>query len=349
MKGISIKDIANQAGVSPTTVSFVLNGKAKEKRISDHVSKKIQKIAAKLKYRPNQLARGLRTGKTKTIGLIVEDIANSFFASVAKVVEDEADKHGYKVLYGSTEDNVEKAKGLLEVLRYRQVDGYIITPTKHLDKEIELLKDTNKPVVLMDRYFPNVSSHYVIVDNYGGAYAATSHLVNQGYKKIAIVTTTSDQIQMKDRFDGFVAALKDHGVSFNKTVVKKIPFEMDRAVLAQEIIKYLHSVKGLDAIFFATNYLGIYGIESIRSLGLRIGVDIGVVSFDDLDLFRLHSPSITCVAQPIQEIGRQIVGLLMKELNHSSSTSQHVVLTPELMIRESSSRQINAKIPVMLR
>ncbi|HEY1202823.1 MAG TPA: LacI family DNA-binding transcriptional regulator, partial [Niastella sp.] len=132
MKGISIKDIAKQAGVSPTTVSFVLNGKAKEKRISDQVSKKILKIANKLKYKPNQLARGLRTGKTKTLGLIVEDIANNFWANVAKVVEDEADKHGYKVLYGSTEDNSEKARGLLEVLKYRQVDGYIITPTKNM-------------------------------------------------------------------------------------------------------------------------------------------------------------------------------------------------------------------------
>jgi LacI family transcriptional regulator len=350
MKGISIKDIANQAGVSPTTVSFVLNGKAKEKRISDHVSKKIQKIAAKLKYKPNQLARGLRTGKTKTIGLIVEDIANNFFASVAKVVEDEADKYGYKVLYGSTEDNLEKATGLLEVLRYRQVDGYIITPTKHLDKEIELLKETNKPVVLMDRYFPNVSSHYVVVDNYGGAYEATSHLVKQGYKKIAIITTTSDQIQMKHRLDGFVAALKDHGVAYNKTVVKKLPFEMAREELAAEIVKYLQTVKGLDAIFFATNYLGIYGIEGIRSLGMLIGTDIGIVSFDDLDLFRLHSPSITCVSQPVEEIGRQLVGLLMKELNHSSATAQQVVLTPKLMIRESSQRAgAAAKIPVRLR
>jgi len=342
MKGISIKDIAKQAGVSPTTVSFVLNGKAKEKRISDQVSKKILKIANKLKYKPNQLARGLRTGKTKTLGLIVEDIANNFWANVAKVVEDEADKHGYKVLYGSTEDNSEKARGLLEVLKYRQFVFYIIAPTENMEKEIELLKMVRKPVVLMDRYLPNVDSHYVVVDNYQGAFAATSHLIAQGYKKIAIITTTSDQVQMKQRMEGFAAALKKHGITFNKNIVKKLPFDLDRAGHTQEITKFLKAAK-VDAVFFATNYLGIYGIESIRSLGLRIGADVGMVSFDDHDLFRLHSPSITCVSQPIGEIGRQIVDVLMKELNHASNTSHHLVLSPTLEIRQSSVREAENK------
>ncbi|WP_291909536.1 LacI family DNA-binding transcriptional regulator [Chitinophaga sp. CB10] len=336
MKGISIKDIAKQAGVSPTTVSFVLNGKAKEKRISDQVSKKIQKIAGKLKYKPNQLARGLRTGKTKTIGLIVEDIANNFFATLAKVVEDEADKYGYKVLYGSTEDNTEKAKGLLEVLKYRQVDGYIITPTKNLDKEIEQLQGAGKPIVLMDRYFPQMPSHYVVVDNYKGAYVATEHLTKQGYSKIAIVTTTSDQVQMKDRLQGYNDALKAAGITPNKTLVKKLPFDLDREGFNDEIKKFLTSVKGLDAVFFATNYLGIYGIESIRSLGWTIGKEIGVVSFDDHDIFRLHSPAITCVAQPLQQIGENLVSILMKELNQPTTALQQVVLPLDLIIRPSS-------------
>lgn len=334
MKGISIKDIAQQAGVSPTTVSFVLNGKAKEKRISEQVSKRILKIAAKLKYKPNQLARGLRTGKTKTIGLIVEDIANSFFANVAKVVEDEADKHGYKVLFGSTEDDEEKAKGLLEVLRYRQVDGYIITPTLALDKEIISLQ---KPVVLMDRYFPNVKDfNYVVVDNFQGAFVAVSHLVEQGYKKVAIITTTSSQIQMQQRLDGFVDALKKHDLPAGKNMIKRLPFDLDRPGFTQEITKYLQNNKDLDAVFFATNYLGICGIESIRSLGLQIGTDLGMVSFDDHDIFRLLNPSITCVAQPIEEIGRKLIQLLIEEMENNVATPTQVVLPLELRKREST-------------
>ncbi|WP_343690237.1 substrate-binding domain-containing protein [Chitinophaga sp.] len=334
MKGISIKDIAQQAGVSPTTVSFVLNGKGKEKRISEQVSKRILKIAGKLKYKPNQLARGLRTGKTKTIGLIVEDIANNFFANVAKVVEDEADKYGYKVLFGSTEDNEEKARGLLEVLRYRQVDGYIITPTLNLDKDIASLQ---KPVVLMDRYFPNVKdSSYVVVDNYQGAVTAVDHLVAQGYKHIGIITTTSHQIQMQQRLEGFQAALKTHGLPSGKNVIKRLPFDLDRPGYTQEITKYLQSNRELDAVFFATNYLGICGIESIRSLGLQIGSELGMVSFDDHDIFRLLSPAVTCVAQPVEEIGRTLIRILMEELDETSEGPAQVVLPLELRERESS-------------
>mgnify|MGYP001139900608 FL=1 len=336
MKGISIKDIAQQAGVSPTTVSFVLNGKGKEKRISEQVSKRILKIAGKLKYKPNQLARGLRTGKTKTIGLIVEDIANNFFANVAKVVEDEADKYGYKVLFGSTEDNEEKARGLLEVLRYRQVDGYIITPTLNLDKDIATLQ---KPVVLMDRYFPNVKdSSYVVVDNYQGAVTAVDHLVAQGYKHIGIITTTSHQIQMQQRLEGFQAALKTHGLPSGKNVIKRLPFDLDRPGFTQEITKYLQSNRELDAVFFATNYLGICGIESIRSLGLQIGSELGMVSFDDHDIFRLLSPAVTCVAQPVEEIGRTLIRILMEELDETSEGPRQVVLPLELRERESSLR-----------
>lgn len=334
MKGISIKDIAQQAGVSPTTVSFVLNGKGKEKRISEQVSKRILKIAGKLKYKPNQLARGLRTGKTKTIGLIVEDIANNFFANVAKVVEDEADKYGYKVLFGSTEDNEEKARGLLEVLRYRQVDGYIITPTLNLDKDIASLQ---KPVVLMDRYFPNVKdSSYVVVDNYQGAVTAVDHLVAQGYKHIGIITTTSHQIQMQQRLEGFQAALKTHGLPSGKNVIKRLPFDLDRPGYTQEITKYLQGNRELDAVFFATNYLGICGIESIRSLGLQIGSELGMVSFDDHDIFRLLSPAVTCVAQPVEEIGRTLIRILMEELDETAEAPSQVVLPLELRERESS-------------
>ena len=334
MKGISIKDIAQQAGVSPTTVSFVLNGKGKEKRISEQVSKRILKIATKLKYKPNQLARGLRTGKTKTIGLIVEDIANSFFSNVAKVVEDEADKYGYKVLFGSTEDNEEKAKGLLEVLRYRQVDGYIITPTLNLDKEIASLQ---KPVVLMDRYFPDVTDfNYVVVDNFQGAFVAVSHMVEQGYKKVAIITTTSTQVQMQQRMDGFVDALKKHNLPAGKNMIKRLPFDLDRPGFTQEITKYLQNNKDLDAVFFATNYLGICGIESIRSLGLQIGTDLGMVSFDDHDIFRLLNPSITCVAQPVEEIGRRLIQLLIDEMDNDSVIPVQVVLPLELRKREST-------------
>ncbi|RAJ02588.1 LacI family transcriptional regulator [Chitinophaga skermanii] len=338
MKGISIKDIAKQAGVSPTTVSFVLNGKAKEKRISEQVSKKILKLASKLKYKPNQLARGLRTGKTKTIGLIVEDIANHFFANVAKIVEEEADKYGYKVLYGSTEDNITKARGLLDVLEYRQVDGYIITPTPGMDKEIEALKHARKPMVLLDRYLPQIPTNYVMVNNFQGAYDAADYLVKCGYKNIALVTIPSEQIQMKERLDGFTAAMKAHQAPFPRKMTKKIPFAATKDEALSEIKSFILGNPDLEAIFFSTNYLGIYGMEAFKELGLTIGKDIAFISFDDHDLFRLYSPGITCVAQPIHDIARHVIQVLMNELDNNHNEINQVILPATLVKRESCSR-----------
>jgi len=335
MKGVSIKDIAKQAGVSPTTVSFVLNGKAKEKRISEQVSKKILKIASKLKYKPNQLARGLRTGKTKTIGLIVEDIANLFFANVAKIVEEEADKYGYKVLYGSTEDNVDKAKGLMEVLEYRQVDGYIITPTAQMEKEIEALRHARKPMVLLDRYIPNVPTNYVMVNNFQGAYDAANHLLNRGYTKIGLVTIASDQIQMKERIDGFSAAMKAANAAFPKKMIKKISFHISKEESIREIKNFVESNPQMEGIFFATNYLGISGLEALKEMGVAIGKDLAFISFDDHDLFRLYTPGITCIAQPIHDIARNVIQVLMNELNNNKKEVNQIILPAQLVVRDS--------------
>jgi LacI family transcriptional regulator len=203
-----------------------------------------------------------------------------------------------------------------------------------MDKEIASLQ---KPVVLMDRYFPDVPDfNHVVVDNFQGAYTAVSHMVDRGYKKIAIITTTSTQIQMQLRMDGFVQALKEHNLPAGKNMIKRLAFDLDRPGFILEITKYLQHNTDLDAIFFATNYLGICGIESIRGLQLQIGKDLGMVSFDDHDIFRLHSPSITCVAQPVEEIGRRLIQLLIEELDNNLVTTSKVVLPLELREREST-------------
>ncbi|HEY0273065.1 MAG TPA: substrate-binding domain-containing protein, partial [Chitinophaga sp.] len=216
------------------------------------------------------------------------------------------------------------------------VDGYIITPTKGLEKDIVALQETGKPLILIDRYFPNVPSNYVVLNNYQGAYDAAAHLVKQGYRRIGIVTTTSGQVQMRDRFNGFEAALKALQVPLQKQHIKRLAFDMQRPVFIAEMKKFFQSVPGLDAVFFATNYLGIYGIEAIRSLGLQIGKDIGMISFDDHDIFRLNTPSISCVAQPIEEMGNRIVKVLMDEMAAPTEERHQVVLAPTLLIRESS-------------
>jgi LacI family transcriptional regulator len=335
MKSVSIKDIANEVGVSTTTVSFVLNGKAKEKRISEDLKNEILKIASRLNYRPNQIARGLRTGQTHTLGLIVEDISNPFFANLAKVVEEEADKFGYTVMFCCTENSESKASNLINMLNHRQMDGFIITPTPGMEEDIMRLTEQKKPLVLIDRYFPDLDSSYVTVDNYKGAYEATRYLVGKGYKRVGLVTIESSQVQMQKRLEGYYGALKDHGVQPSEDLVLRLPYDLDKSTAVSLISKYISSHKP-DSLFFTTNYLGVFGLESLRVSGIRIPGEMGMICFDDNDLFRLGSPSVTVVAQPIDLIGREAVTSLLHQLKNKGSNEPlpKLILEPHLIVRE---------------
>lgn len=323
------------AQVSPTTVSFVLNGKAREKRISPEVIRRVEKLVTKMEYKPNQMARGLRTGETKTIGLMVEDISNHFFATLAKAIEDEANCYGYEVLFCSTEDKDERAEKLLQMLKYRQVDGFVLTPTASLEHGIQALLKENKSVVLIDRYFPSLKTHYVMVDNFKGAYMATQHMLQQGYKKLAIITTTSRQMQMEQRRKGYKTALKDGKIKYHPDYELSIPFGKNRDQAIKEIKKFLEITRP-DAVFFSTNYLGIFGLEAIKVLKWKIPGQIGVVIFDDHAIFRLYTPAITCVAQPMKKMGACVIKALMSGIKEQRGEKYlQFDLEPELIIRES--------------
>jgi LacI family transcriptional regulator len=336
MKNISIKDIAREVGVSTTTVSFVLNGKAKEKRISNDLKEKILETAARLNYRPNQVARGLRTGQTHTLGLIVEDISNPFFANLARFVESEADKAGYTVMFCSTENNDEKATSLLYMLRHRQMDGFIIIPTPGLKKEVRALVSEQKPVVLVDRYFPDLETSYVTVDNFKGATGGVGLLIKKGYKRIGLVTLDSMQVQMMERERGYNISLEKNKIKGGAEMILRIPYDMSYVNTVKAITDFLKKHKDIDALFFTTNYLGVAGLESIRSSGKKIRDEIGVVCFDDSDLFRLGSPSISVVAQPIRAIGEKAVDLIVDMLKSKKMDPQQIVIEPEIIEREST-------------
>jgi LacI family transcriptional regulator len=334
MKAVSIKDIARQVGVSTTTVSFVLNGKAREKRISEDLKNRILKVAANLNYRPNQVARGLRTGQTNTLGLIIEDISNPFFANLAKAVEEEADKFGYTVMFCCTENNEQKANSLLHMLKHRQMDGFIITPTTGMEEEVRKLGEEGRPVVLIDRYFPELDTSYVTVDNYKGAYDATSLLINHGYSRIGLITTASRQVQMQKRFEGYIGALEKHLVPVQNNLILRLGFDLSHDDAVKEISDFI-KIQHIDAAFFTTNYLGVYGLESLRLCGKKIPADIGVISFDDNDLFRLGIPAISVIKQPIELIGQQAVASLIAQLKDKDKMPRKIILEPNLLLRES--------------
>lgn len=335
-----IHDIAKHLEVSIATVSLVLNGKAKEHRISDALAKRVLDYVAEVGYKPNQLAKSLRTGKTHVIGLIIEDISNPFFATVAWLIEKHAFARGYRILYCSTDNDTAKAKDLITMFQERHIDGYIIAPPMGVEQEIDSLLKSNIPTVLFDRYLPEVPTDYIVVDGEDGTYQATRHLLEQGFAAIAFVTTDSEQTQMYARLRGYQRAVQEQGLPQQIARVA-LDFGGDRQKSIVEIGTFLRDNPACEAVIFANNSLTIYGLEAIAQLGRRIPEELAVVSFDDNDLFRLHSPTITAIAQPVEAIAETLINVLLAKLQDDQPAGQlvqEIVLPATLLVRNSSLR-----------
>lgn len=335
-----IQDIAQQLDVSIATVSLVLNGKAKEHRISDALAERVLQHVEQVGYRPNQLAKSLRTGKTHVIGLIIEDISNPFFATVAWMIEKQAFARGYRILYCSTDNDPAKTRDLLAVFRERHLDGYIIAPPAGVEKEIESLLKSETPTVLFDRYLPELPTDYIVVDGEDGAYQATVHVLAQGFTRVAFVTTESEQTQMNARLLGYQRAMHEHRLP---PLVQRVAltFGGDHAQSVDQIRHFLVEHPDCEAALFANNSLTIYALEAIAELGLRIPQDLAVVSFDDNDLFRLYSPAITAVTQPVAALAEATINVLLDKLDANKTPAaerQQLTLLPELIVRKSSLR-----------
>ncbi|MFT3827376.1 MAG: substrate-binding domain-containing protein [Chitinophagaceae bacterium] len=314
IKRVSLKDIANMVGVSPSTVSFVLNGKAKKMRISEAKASKILEIAHREGYQPNQAAVSLRTGKSNLLGLVVETISGNFFASLAKVIEDEAAEFGYRVVYCSTENNADKGQELIKMLSQRQVDGYIITPALGMEKDIRDLVAMRRPVVLMDSYIPDVNVPYVLVDNYGAVEIGMEHLIAKGYRRIGFITVDLDLIQLEKRNAAYYECLKKHAIPADDSLILKLSYRHNAQEAISYISSFIRNTKDLDVLFFATNYLGLLGLESIQQLNVNLPSDLAMISFDDHEVFRLFPRGITSIRQPVEEIARTAVHLLMEQM-----------------------------------
>lgn len=337
MKKPSLNDIAERLGVSRTLVSLVLNGKGREHRISEEVCKKVIATAKEMNYQPNQIAKGLRTGKTNTIGLIIADMANPFFGKLGREIENEASKNGYRLIFCSSDEKAENSKHQIEMLLQSQVDGLIITPPAGSEEQIRALGKTRKPYVLIDRFFPEIDSDYVVVDNFSAAYQATSYLIRKGYKRISCITLNNTLINMQQRLEGYKQALTDSGRQVDERLIKILLFSHEKKDFAEAIKQLTGSgeVKA-DAIFFTTSKAGIMGLECIHSLGIRIPDEIAVVSFDDPDAYQISNPPVTAIAQPLKEMGSRSVNLLLSRMNgRKNGVHENIVLQGKLIERKS--------------
>jgi LacI family transcriptional regulator len=335
-KRLSIVDIARTLKISKTTISFILTGKAREKRISEELVAKVVKYVEEVGYKPNSIARSLRTGKSYIIGLMVEDISHPFFASIARLIEDKVNKNGYKIIYASTDNDTKKTRELISMMRDRHVDGYILTPPAGVEVEIRELIDDNLPVVMFDRYLPDVKADYVIVDNLFSSYTATKHLIKQGYKNVIFITFNSLLTQMHDRLAGYKKAMDEHNLSCN---ILELDYNHDMDIIVEQLNVLLEKQNDIDSIFFGTTRICICGLQVLSNMGKKVPHDVAVISFDDHVVYKLHSPSITSIAQPIEEIANNIISVLLHKLDkHNNKQEFHTItLKNKLIIRNSTS------------
>lgn len=338
MKKTSLSDIAGALGVSKALVSLVLNGRGDELGINKETQQKVLKMAAKLNYKPNLVARGLRLGASKTIGVVIPDISNPFFARIARTIEDEAEKAGYHVTFVSTDENPEKESRLIRLLLERQVDGLIVSTCQKNPDDFLKLRSEGIPYVMIDRFIPRIKCPVVTVDNRKAAYNVVTHLINLGYRKIGLIKISPDYLApIRFRVEGYKNALRDHGIRFDQKVVREVDFGDDMVERMEPVLhELLFRPYSVEALFFLNNGLAIAGLEIINRLNLRIPQDVAVVSFDDLNVFRILHPPVTAVAQPVREMAEASLRMLLQELKHPrKSNNTQLMLDAKLVIRRS--------------
>lgn len=333
-KKVSLRDIAQKVGVSTATVSYALS-KDKESKVSAKVAEEIKRVAKEMNYRPNQIAKSLKMGKTYTLGLIVADISNPFFSHIARIIENEATKLNYTVVFGSSYERADKSWDLLQFLANRQVDGFILAPTEGSEDQIKYLKDQRIPFVLIDRYFPEIQTNYVIINNQQASYRAVERLIQTGHKEVGMIGYLSSLHHMQDRIKGYTTAMEDSGLEVNPQWLHKIDFFDIQKGVHTAIDTMLEGDHPVRAIFFATNTLAVCGLKYIDSLNYKVPDDLAIVSFDQGEAFDFYYCPLTYVKQPLDELGSEALKVLINQIDQPGSEPEQVTLEAELIIRSS--------------
>jgi LacI family transcriptional regulator len=328
----SLKDIANKVGVSATLVSYVLNNKDKENRVSVDTADKIRKTAKELNYFPNLNARSLKTNISYTIGLIVADISNPFFSSLARTIEDEAYARNYTVIFGSSDENQHKFIKVLDFLSTRQVDGFIVASPEASKETVMGIKESNVPLVLIDRYFDGIDVNTVIVDNFKASFEATNYLLNKGHKKIGAIVYESSLLHYKDRCNGYLEAMKQTEISDQTQFLKKVNHHSLQSEI-KEAVQQLIFEDQVTAIYFTTNTLATEGLKQIKNFGKKIQEDIEVVAFDENLIFQFLDVHIPFISQPIKKMGQEAVRILIDQIENKNNEKQNMLLAATLQTK----------------
>ena len=333
MKRVSLKDIAKELGVSTATVSLVLNGKNEKGRVSKKMTQKILDKAAELNYVPNTLAKGLKMGKSRTIGLIVADVSNLFFGTLALYIQIFAEEKGYSVIIGNTNEQLKAMENAINFLYARQVEGLIITATEKSQHLLQKLTNTKMPFVLVDRSFPELSVTSVLINNYEISYRSTEQLIQKGCKRIGLVTYKQDHYHINERRRGCEDALKHAGM-YDPDIMEEVRYDFLESDTRRAIGNLMSKKDKIDGVFFTTNSISINGVKELIKNNINIQKDIQIMCFDENDAFYILPYAVPFIKQPIKEMAKNAVELLIDHIEMKSEETKQVVLEAELVLNE---------------
>ena len=335
----TLKSIAERLGLSVTTVSRVLNGRARKYRISEKTEEAVMEVARRLNFLPNQLARGLRLNRTLTIGLVIPDISNTFFANIARNVETEARKRKYSTILCDSGENTELEIESLELLRSRKVDGLVLSPVGEMAAHLKKYENSELPIVIVDRYLPDLKLPYVASDNYKGAHNAVSFLIENGHKTIACIQGLRKTMPNIERLRGYEDALKQHRIQLDKSLIVGNDFGQDNGYIQTKLL--LSTRRDVTAILALSNLISLGALRAIQEEGLNVPGDISIISFDDQPYSAYLATPMTTVAQNNAEMGRVAVQLLFDQIDSPQPLQTRGLLLPTEFIERKSVRRLH--------
>ncbi len=329
----TIRDIAEKTNLSITTVSLVLNNKPN--KIAEKTKEKIFKVAEELNYIPNQVARAMVRNEINIIGLILPDIRNTFFADMAKGVENEARKYNYRTMLCDTDNDNEKIYQYLEMLYQNGVKDVIVGASDEgtvNQKLFQMIDNFNMNAVFIDQFFEERGVSCISVDNKNGGYLAAEHLAKLGHKKIGCIAGDKCAKDSSERLEGFKSGLQDYGIMLDEDMILHGNYTLESGVeCAEKLAK-----KDISAIFAFNDMMALGTMEVAKKYGISIPDDISLMGFDDILFSRFFPVPLTTISQPILEMSKEAVKVLIDGAGDTKYQAKHVLFQPEIVIREST-------------
>lgn len=336
MKSVNLKQLAQELGLSVSTVSRALNDRYD---ISQATKDRVRALANQLDYEPNPYASSLRQNKSKTIGVIIPEVANHFFSLAINGIEEVARSNGYHVLVYLTHEEYQREVSMVRLLASGRVDGVLVSVADnatHDFSHFDLLGERNIPVVFFDRVCGGVAAPKVTTDDYDSGYRATRHLLDQGSRVIAHFTIAESLSVSQRRMQGYLAALAASGIAFDPELLLRS--QNDKVQDIKAIQDLLAQRPDIDGIFAAVESMAMSSYEACRNLGRQIPADVKIISFSNLEIAALLAPALTTITQPAYNIGREAARILFQSIikNRPLSVAQSQELKSELVIRAST-------------